>query len=229
MGEERIGWSALRRVLVLTEGQTEEAFIKRVLQPHLWQYGVSLEPKIVTTKQVIGGANFKGGGDAQKILADARRLLGDTNAVAVTTLFDFYGFPSNLPNAAPNIYRDIDLLTQSIDNAVSNVRFKAYLQRHEFEAFLFVDPQVTADLAGRPDQAASLLNQRNQFETVEDINLDPALAPSKRLAAALGRYSKPLTGSLVTQRIGVDRLRLECPRFANWLVWLSSLGAPAIK
>ena len=176
MGEERAGWSALRRVLVLTEGQTEEAFIKRVLQRHLWQHGVSLEPKIVTTKHVIGGANIKGGGDAQKMLADARRLLGDTNAVAVTTLFDFYGFPSNLPNAAPNIYRDIDLLTQSIDNAVANVRFKAYLQRHEFEAFLFVDPQVIADVARKPDQAASLLKQRNQFETVEDINLDPALA-----------------------------------------------------
>ena len=224
MGEERIGWSALRRVLVLTEGQTEEAFIKHVLQPHLWQHDISVEPKIVMTKRVIGGANFKGGGDAQKILADARRLLGDTDAVAVTTLFDFYGFPSNLPSVTRNIYRDIDLLTQSIDNAVANVRFKTYLQRHEFEAFLFVDPQVTADVARKPDKAATLLQQRSQFETVEDINLDPTLAPSKRLTAALGPYSKPLTGSLVTQRIGIDRLRAECPRFANWLQWLASLG-----
>ena len=224
MGEERIGWSALRRVLVLTEGQTEEAFIKRVLQPHLWQHGVSLEPKIVTTKHVIGGANIKGGGDAQKMLADVRRLLGDTNAVAVTTLFDFYGFPSNLPNAADKIYCDIELLTQAIDNAVANARFKTYLQRHEFEAFLFVDPQITADVARKPNQAAALLKQRSQFETVEDINLDPTLAPSKRLTVALGRYSKPITGSLVTQRIGIDRLRAECPRFANWLQWLASLG-----
>lgn len=217
----------MRRVLVLTEGQTEEAFIKKVLQPYLWPHEVSLEPKIVTTKHVIGGANVKGGGDAQKILADARRLLGDTNAVAVTTLFDFYGFPSNLPNAGSDIYRDVDLLTHAIDNAVANPRFKAYLQRHEFEAFLFVDPKVTADVAQRPDKAAGLLKQRNQFETVEDINLDPTLAPSKRLTAALGHYSKPITGSLVTQRIGVDRLRAECPRFANWMGWLATLGASA--
>lgn len=217
----------MRRVLVLTEGQTEEVFIKRVLQPHLWQHGVSLEPKIVTTKHVIGGANIKGGGDVQKMLADIRRLLGDTNAAAVTTLFDFYGFPSNLPSVADKVYRDIDLLTQSIQNAVANTRFKAYLQRHEFEAFLFVDTQVTAAVAGMPEQAASLQSQRNRFETVEDINLDPTLAPSKRLTAAFWRYSKPVTGSVVTQRIGVDRLRGECPRFAQWLDWLASFGAPA--
>lgn len=215
----------MKRVLILTEGQTEEGFIKRVLRPYLWQNDISLEPKIVTTKRVIGGADRKGGGDASKILADIRRLLGDSNAVAVTTFFDFYGFPANLPNTLENAYRDIDLLTHAVELEVSNIRFKAYLQRHEFEAFLFVDPQVTAEVARRPDRAGELLRQRNRFQTVEDINLDPTLAPSKRLIAALGLYSKPLTGSLVTQRVGIDRLRAECPRFAKWLGWLASLGS----
>jgi hypothetical protein len=215
----------LRRVLILTEGQTEEGFIKRVIQPYLWQKDISLEPKIVTTKRVIGGADRKGGGDASKILADIRRLLGDSNAVAVTTFFDFYGFPASLPNTPANAYRDIDLLTQAVEQEVSNIRFKAYLQRHEFEAFLFVDPQTTAEVAMQPSQAKELLRQRNLFSNVEDINLDPTLAPSKRITSALGRYSKPLTGSLVTQRVGVDRLRAECPRFAIWLSWLASLSA----
>lgn len=225
MGKERAGRATLKRVLILTEGQTEEGFIKRVLRPYLWQKDISLEPKIVTTKRVIGGADRKGGGDASKILADIRRLLGDSNAVAVTTFFDFYGFPANLPNTLENAYRDIDLLTHAVEREVSNIRFKAYLQRHEFEAFLFVDPQVTAEVARRPDRAGELLRQRNRFQTVEDINLDPTLAPSKRLIAALGRYSKPLTGSLVTQRVGIDRLHAECPRFAKWLGWLASLGS----
>ena len=225
MGEECAGGTTLRRILILTEGQTEEAFIKRVLQPYLWQKSISLEPKIVTTKRVIGGADRKGGGDASKILADIRRLLGDSNAVAVTTLFDFYGFPANLPNTPVDAYRDIDFLTQAVEREVSNIRFKAYLQRHEFEAFLFVDPKVTAEVAGQPNREAELLGQRNQFSTVEDINLDPRLAPSKRLQTVLGQYSKPLTGSLVTQRVGVDRLRAACPRFAVWLSWLASLSA----
>lgn len=227
MGEECAGGATLRRILILTEGQTEEGFIKRVLQPYLWQNDISLEPKIVTTKRVIGGADRKGGGDASKILADIRRLLGDSNAVVVTTFFDFYGFPASLPNTPENVYRDIDLLMQAVEREVSNIRFKAYLQRHEFEAFLFVDPKVTAEVAMQPNQAAELLRQRNQFSTVEDINLDPTLAPSKRLITALGRYSKPLTGSLATQRIGIDRLRAECPRFAAWFAWLVSLGSPA--
>lgn len=217
----------MRRILILTEGQTEEGFIKHVLQPFLWHHDVSLEPKIVTTKRVVGGPDRKGGGDASKILADIRRLLGDSNAVAVTTFFDFYGFPPNLPNTTENVFRDIDLLTQAVDRQVSDARFRAYLQRHEFEAFLFVDSHITADVAMQPNQAAELLRQRNLFDTVEDINLDPTLAPSKRLATTLGRYNKPLMGSAVTKRTGVDRLRAECPRFAEWCSWLASIGTPA--
>jgi hypothetical protein len=224
VGEECAWGAALKRVLVLTEGQTEERFVKQLLQPHLWGYEVSIEPKIVTTKRVIGGAHQKGGGDATKILEDTRRLLGDSDAVAVTSFFDFYGFPTNLPGASEQTYRDIELLTSAFERAVSNIRFKAYLQRHEFEAFLFVEPQITAQVAGQPDKVNKLLEQRQAFETVEDINLDPTLAPSKRLQTAFGSYRKLLVGPAAAQRIGLDRLKEQSPRFATWLVWLESLG-----
>ena len=201
----------MKRVLVLTEGQTEEGFIKQVLQPHLWPHGVSLEPKIVTTKRVIGGADIKGGGDAGKLLADVRRLLGDSNAVAVTTFFDFYGFPPKLPGADEQAYKNIDALTVAFNAAVANRRFAAYLQRHEFESLLFVDTEITSQVANRIDAAEDLRAQRSQFDTPEDINLDPSLAPSKRLTAAFGRYSKPLVGATAAQRIGIE-MRVQKPR-----------------
>lgn len=213
----------MKRVLVLVEGQTEEKFIKEVVQPHLWSKNISLEPKIVMTKRVIGGTAYKGGGDYTKIRADLRRLLGDSNALAVTSFFDFYGFPANIPNTEPGCAENIDALLAAIESDIEHPRFKAYLQRHEFEAFLFVDLQVTASVALQPEKAQVLQQQRNQFETVEDINLDPQLAPSKRLGAVLGSFSKPITGSLATQKIGIDRLRAGCPRFAAWLAWLESL------
>lgn len=214
----------MKRLLVLVEGQTEERFIKQVLQPHLWRYQVSIEPKIVMTKRVIGAAAHKGGGDYSKVRADLKRLLGDSNAVAVTTLFDFYGFPGQVPGTDAQTYSSIEALTDAINRDVGDARFSAYLQRHEFEAFLFVDSWVTAQVAQQSDKQPAIEAQRKSFTTVEDINLNPQFAPSKRLTAILGRYSKPLTGAVVAQQIGMDRLRAECPRFSLWVAWLESFG-----
>ncbi len=217
----------MNRVLLLVEGQTEERFVKDVLQPHLWGVGVSVEPKIVVTKQVIGGASTKGGGDFSKILADLRRLLGDTNAVAVTTLFDFYGFPRNLPEVDATDYADADRLEAAIAVTVADPKFRPYLQRHEFEAFLFVEPETTARSIPDLGRATAIASHRKSFQTVEDINNGPLTAPSKRLRAAVGNYSKTLLGPIVTQRLGIEKLRAAAPRFSTWVGWLESLGSRA--
>ena len=86
------------RVLILVEGQTEERFIKSILQPHLSAFGVHVEPKIVTTKRVKSGPDFKGGiTNFGKVENDIRLLLGDTNAALITTMLDYYGLPSDFP------------------------------------------------------------------------------------------------------------------------------------
>jgi len=51
----------MHRVLILAEGQTEERFVKDILQPHLWPFGVDPQPKIATTKRIKDGIDFKGG------------------------------------------------------------------------------------------------------------------------------------------------------------------------
>jgi Domain of unknown function (DUF4276) len=214
----------LKRVLILLEGPTEEGFVKRVLQPYLWNTGLSLEPKIVTTKLVIGAASHKGGGDFQKILADVRRLLNDSNAVAVTTLFDFYGFP-NIPEASPQDFQTPESLETCISRAIQNQRFKPYLQRHEFEAFLFVSPETTARVALKPEKRGAIEQQAAGFQSVEEINNGPDTSPSKRLRAALGSYGKPLLGAVVTEQVGVESLRQAAPRFNEWLRWIEGLSA----
>jgi Domain of unknown function (DUF4276) len=215
----------LNRVLLLVEGLTEERFVKDVLQPHLWPFGVSLEPKTVTTKLVLGAASHKGGGDFTKLLADIRRLLGDSNAVAVSTFFDFYGFSKNIPGAAAADYADIDKLESLIAATVGTLRFRPYLQKHEFEAFLFVDPQATARAIPDMSRAAAIAQQGQGFACIEDINNDPSTAPSKRLAVALGSFSKVRLGPAVTARVGITKLRDAAPRFSSWVGWLESLGA----
>jgi hypothetical protein len=214
----------LNRVLLLVEGQTEERFVKDVLQPHLWPFGVSLEPKTVTTKTVVGGPSHKGGGDFTKLAADIRRLLGDSNAVAVTTMFDFYGFPRNVPGASELTYADVGALESAIGVAVGNGRFRPFLQRHEFEAFLFIDADVTARAIPDVSRTPMIRLQAAGFNSVEDINDDPRTAPSKRLSAAIGPFSKVRLGSIVTARLGVSRLRTAAPRFSEWVSWMEGLG-----
>lgn len=220
----------MNRVLVSVEGQTEETFVREVLSKHLWNHNVSLESVLITTHRVKQGANFKGGvlsyAQASK---EVRRLLHDSNVVAVTTMYDLYHLPSDFPGQGTRPARDGHAKALHLENAFQNdigsQRFRPYLQVHEFEAFLFVDPARTASLlAGGADLEEHLQGIKRGFPTPEDINDSPNTAPSKRILALYPRYDKPLYGSLVSLDVGLDVVRAECPHFNEWVNWLESLG-----
>ena len=155
MGEKPHWRSPLKRILVLVEGQTEERFIKDILSPYLLSFNLAIIPTIVVTKKLAGAPSHKGGGDFLKFKADVLDLLGDTNASAVTTLYDFYGFPK-IPNLTETIYQDILQLEAEIASVFNNKSFKPYLQRHEFEAFMFIEPELTAKIALQRNKAAAI-------------------------------------------------------------------------
>ena len=91
----------MKRLLILVEGPTEDRFVKDVLRPHLQERGVTPIPTILTTKKVKAGPDFKGGVRSfQQVENDLRRLLRDSAAALVTTMFDFYGFPKSFPGWA---------------------------------------------------------------------------------------------------------------------------------
>lgn len=213
----------MSRILVLLEGKTESEFVSKVLAPYLQEKFIFLIPTVVETKKIIGGESHKGGGDFSKIKADILSLLHDSNAVAVTTLYDFYGFPK-IPDLDEKVYIDVEGLEEAIANQFNNRRFKPYLQMHEFEAFLFIEPELTAKAAFKPQHAPLIQQHRDQFNHVEEINLSLSTAPSKRLIATIGKYNKPRIGGKVTQTLGISRLIQECPKFAVWVNWMMSFA-----
>jgi hypothetical protein len=78
----------MKKVLILTEGPTEEAFVKHILGEHLLMFDVMLIPKIVTSKKVKNGPNFKGGiVSYPKVRREVSRLLSDTSASRATSIF----------------------------------------------------------------------------------------------------------------------------------------------
>ncbi len=220
----------MNRVLVSVEGQTEETFVREVLSKHLWDFNVSLESVTITTHRVKQGPNFKGGvlsyAQAGK---EIRRLLNDSNAIAVTTMYDLFHLPKDFPGQDTRPSGDGRAKALHLENAfqqgIGSLRFHPYLQVHEFEAFLFVDTARTASLfTGTNDLAEQLQAIRRKFTTPEDINDSPLTAPSKRILALYPRYEKPLYGTIIALETGLSTIRTECPHFTEWVTWLEGLG-----
>jgi hypothetical protein len=111
---------------------------------------------------------------------------------------------------------------------LSNPRFLPYIQVHEFEALLFVDldqfPAAFPD--GEADGAPSRLRQSIGNASPEDVDDGVGTAPSKRIIQEVPAYAalKPIAGPLITERIGMARLRKGCPHFGAWVDRIESLG-----
>jgi hypothetical protein len=220
----------VKRVLILVEGQTEETFVRDMLMPHLISaHNVYPTPVLATTKIVKSGPNFKGGLISYgKTRPQILRLLGDRDAAAVTTMFDVYGLPEDFPDYAARPRADCYAKVAHLENAlardINHPRFKPYLQLHEFETFLYVNPAETNAWLPGVDILADLLKIRADFNSPEEINDYPDTAPSKRLLKLFTRYQKTLYGPLVVKNIGLAQIRRACSHFEAWLVWLERLG-----
>ena len=217
----------VRKAFVLVEGQTEEGFVKKVLQPAM-PAGLYLAPVIIATKRVNSGGKFKGGVPKYpKVRTEVLRLLNDSSAVSVTTMLDYYALPESFPGRATPAGKTADEKVRSVEVAwsadIDQKRFKAYLSLHEFEALLFSAPDQITEGFARPELAHQLHSIRNSFRSPEEINDHPETAPSARLKKLYPRYSKPFFGSLIAGRIGIERMCTECAHFAEWVKWLKEL------
>jgi hypothetical protein len=132
----------MKQVLILVEGQTEEAFVKEVLNPYLYEHGLYLSPTIINTKIIRGGKNAKGGIDSYgQIKRDLLKLV-QQNSLPVTTFLDYYGLPNDFPGVsvktkpATSVQR-VAHIEQSLYGDISYRHLIPYIQLHEFETLLF--------------------------------------------------------------------------------------------
>ena len=209
----------MTRLAIVVEGQTEEEFVKNVLDDHLRQFGVEPEPILL---------DYRGGDvTVERVAHDLAHSLRPVwqNDFA-TSLVDFYGFRDKGD-------ADIDALQSQIDSTVSKkigqsagaLRAFSYIQQYEFEALLFSNVDAFAILPGVLEaQVTELHAIRSQFPTPEHINDHEDTAPSKRIANVIRPYNKRADGYLVAQEIGLSAIRAACPRFGAWLTRLESLG-----
>lgn len=227
----------MTRLLVHVEGQTEETFVNEVLSEHLILRGYTS-----VSARLVGNARQRerrGGIKAWSAVRDdiVRHLKSDLGCIS-TTMVDYYALPATGPkawpgraaaNALPHAQK-ADAVESQIAHDISTVlevplpqlRFIPFVVMHEFEALLFSDCQAFASAVSRDDLKDALQEIRDQFGSPEEINDSPQTAPSKRIEKLIPGYEKPLLGTLAALEIGLDRMQLECPRFAIWLGKLES-------
>nr|WP_294520507.1 DUF4276 family protein [uncultured Rhodopila sp.] len=225
----------MTRILLLVEGQTEEAFVNLVLRPHLLPLGVFVErPSLLRTKELPEGNPFKGGVTTYPRMArDVRRLLKDTNA-RVTTLLDYYGLPPVFPGlgvakAQPDPLAPARALEASFTADINHPRFHPFLALHELEAWILAVPHVAEKHLGVSGLAAELQGIVLAAGGAELVNDSPITHPSVRLADAvqrLGRrrYGKMADGPDILAKAGLATIRSCCPHLSEWLDWLESLA-----
>ncbi|MBN9391320.1 MAG: DUF4276 family protein [Chloroflexi bacterium] len=218
----------MKKVFILVEGQAEETFIKEVFNPYLLEKEILIIPIIVYTSRAANQKKAKGGGRSfGKIENDLSKLLRDTSVSAVTTMFDFYAIATDFPSydelPAGNCYTRVEFLEQAFARKINDSRFIPYIQLHEFEAMVFVAPEVVSNAFPGTNVASNLEKIKSKYNSPEEIDEGSETAPSKRLIKLISSYSKTVDGPLLVLEIGIDRIRAECPHFDEWLTKLENL------
>lgn len=219
----------MTRLLMLVEGQSEEIFVNQTLAPHLAGYGVYAQPILLWTKRMASGGGFRGGtshwGQIRKNLLP---LVRDSNAW-VTTLLDFYGLPDDMPGypeaLQPGHARDrVVGLQARLAADINHPRFIPFLALHEFEAWVFCNPDALAQHFGRADLADKVAQALAQAGEPELMNHGKDTHPKARLRAMATGYKETADGPTLMNKIGLETIRKACPHFAAWLGRLEALG-----
>lgn len=226
----------MNSLAVLVEGETEQAFVRNQLVGHLVTFGVQAFPVPPGKQGRLRGVRKWAGTQA-----DLERLLKRPGTF-VTTMFDFYGMPTDWPGRSEAAKLKHGERAESVELAVAEQiqrlmggkfdprRFIPYVQLHEFEALMFASPEVLADtLAPLSTRSAESLTRYftgivEEAGAPEWINDNYDTCPSRRITSKVRSYRKPAQGSIVTERIGLPTLREQCKHFASWIDQLEAIG-----
>ena len=207
-------------VIILVEGQTENAFVKEVLAPYWGQRGIFVEAPVYRTQVDMRSGRIYKGGDIRfsRLKKQLLALLKQRQDSVVATFVDYYGIKE-----WPGLDRIIkgqtpyeialtlcdgakrELSLTYLENDVHK-RFLPFVAVHEFEALLFSDASVLSTSLGIPKSIIE--GTLNECGSPEAIDNNPQTAPSKRLATwTNGSYRKAAKGIAIAQAIGIDKMR----------------------
>lgn len=222
------------RLNITVEGQTEEGFVHKVLEPCLSAMGIYPAVRcVLTSRDRRPYREYRGGlRNYEKARGDILNWIREdrNSECRFTTMFDLYKLPNNFPGYADAMrisspYDRVRKLEECLKEDINDPRFIPYIQLHEFEALIFTDPaELACEYLENADGITNLCRLA-QTQNPEEINGGENTAPSKRIIAEIPEYDKTFAGPLVTSKIGLQKMRQKCPHFALWLDTLENLVA----
>lgn len=224
----------MKRLYVTVEGQTEAAFASNVLIPHLANFNVFLcPPRFTGLHRRRRGRIPKGGllNTFAHAFADMQTWLKEDRSADArfSMMIDLYSLPRDFPGYAAGMAmrtgrEKAAALQQSLAQEIADARFVPYLQCHEFEALVLVDPPRIGRLYDVSNaQMQTLCQECAAFATAEDINLGQHSHPKYRIEQRVRGYDENVAGPLLAEDIGLATLRTQCPHFGEWLTRLERL------
>jgi hypothetical protein len=145
-------------------------------------------------------------------------------------MLDYYRLPLDFPGMASRPTPGLPMQrVRHVENAVaeqfsSPPNFMPFLVLHEFEAWLFSSTTELPRALTEPRKQAQFEAIRAGVATPEEINERPEFAPSKQIAKLFPAYKKTLHGPTTAGRIGLERIRAECPHFNEWMTKLEAFA-----
>jgi hypothetical protein len=213
---------AIKRLIIIVEGGTEQEFVNKILLPYFYSKGIF----DVSTFQI---KHSKGGlSKYNHLKTDILNCIYQSNTV-ITTLIDFYGLPSDFPefNQIKNIEEKnekVEFLEKAIKKDLENTQnqkfenFIPYIQLHEFEALIFSSKEsIYNNFEEYKINKPEIEKIFTEFQNPEEINDNPNTSPSKRLLKNIKGYNKIVDGVLILENTGLPKILEKCPRFNNWL------------
>jgi hypothetical protein len=226
----------MKRLYLTVEGQTEAAFATTVLAPHLAAFDVFVHPPRFTGLHRRRRGRIPRGGLLDTFghaLADMQTWLKEDQSAEArfSIMIDLYSLPADFPGyaagmAMPSGREKAATLQRSLAEALADARFTPYLQCHEFEALVLVDPArigILYDIPSTEMQASC--RDCGAFVTPEEIDLGQHSHPKYRIQQKVEGYDENVAGPLLAEDIGLATLRVRCPHFGEWLSRLEQLDA----
>lgn len=219
----------MKRVMVVCEGPTEAQFVKEIIAPHLAQYQVQALRTIVQTKfDRKRGKRYTGGGVTYGLLErNVSIQLQNDKGAFVTTFIDFYrlykGFPGFDSMPVGDCYEQVQHLEVAFAKKISNRRFIPHLSLHEFETLLFSDLEQLDQILFQKTKLFELQQLLQIYGSPEKINTDPDTHPAAQLLRLFPTYRKRGDGLKISLAIGLEKIRVACPHFNNWITQLENL------
>lgn len=226
----------MKRLHLTVEGQTEAEYAKRVITPHLAAFNVFVTGIRFTGPGRRSESSIPRGGMLHKFMPTLKDMRlwtkEDKGADArFSMMVDFYHLPHDFPGfvAAKQKHgyiEQVKALQTALAAEIGDERFIPYLQVHEFEALVLVDPLRLVELyEGRLARIQKLAEECHRFSTPEEINGGQHSHPKYRIKhpAVLPEYDENVAGPLVLEQIGLSKLREKCPHFNSWLTHLEGL------